>query len=191
MLVRFLKIRPPEKVGFFRWEDRNMIIHKTKYCPHCKTYVRAEAEEINWILHVILSVLTYGFWLIVLLILYLKRGEELEWKCPLCNRPLNSPISNATDNPNSNTSVTQRFCPKCNTEIPRSSKYCPECGFKFDDNICPYCQSKLPDEAKFCPSCGKQINASTSYEIKSMEVLNNAEPEKKNLILNILDGMKE
>lgn len=109
-----------------------MIRKKTLYCRRCGQYVHAEKEDINWILHIILSFLTYGFWLIVLLVLYMLNADEKPWICPHCKRLIDpdlpvpieaARLSIAQDFPRSAT-----VCPECNNEILPSSKYCSHCG---------------------------------------------------------------
>jgi len=44
-------------------------------------------------------------------------------------------------------------CPKCQFENPEGSKFCLECGGKFELK-CPHCSKTLPVNAKFCNECG-------------------------------------
>ena len=54
-----------------------------------------------------------------------------------------------------NTSTTMN-CPKCNSVIPVSSKFCPECGTKMKP-VCPSCQKECKAGTKFCPECGTKL----------------------------------
>ncbi|XES78338.1 MAG: zinc ribbon domain-containing protein [Candidatus Bathyarchaeia archaeon] len=49
-------------------------------------------------------------------------------------------------------------CPKCGTQTPTCSNYCPFCGTPLRLpvvlKICPKCKSKIPETARFCPECG-------------------------------------
>lgn len=50
-------------------------------------------------------------------------------------------------------------CGKCNSQIPRGSKFCLECGEKVNDVLhCMNCGEKLPSTAKFCLKCGAKTN---------------------------------
>ena len=51
------------------------------------------------------------------------------------------------------------LCSKCNSQIPRGSKFCLECGQKVNDVvICENCKEKQPPNAKFCLNCGTKVN---------------------------------
>ena len=50
-------------------------------------------------------------------------------------------------------------CSKCNSKVPKGSKFCLQCGEKVNDVLfCMSCGEKLPQSAKFCLKCGKGIN---------------------------------
>lgn len=67
------------------------------------------------------------------------------------------------------------FCPKCNTEIVKGQRFCPQCGENFfvdpveakvatapfkgadDDYFCTECGTKVDEDAKICPGCGKKF----------------------------------
>ncbi|MEW6069678.1 MAG: SPFH domain-containing protein, partial [Candidatus Thermoplasmatota archaeon] len=48
------------------------------------------------------------------------------------------------------------LCPKCNADIKVGSKFCAGCGAKLINN-CPKCNAELAQGAKFCPNCGSKI----------------------------------
>ena len=48
-------------------------------------------------------------------------------------------------------------CPKCQFDNPEGSKFCIECGHKFELK-CPQCGHSLPTAAKFCNECGHQLS---------------------------------
>ena len=47
-------------------------------------------------------------------------------------------------------------CNRCQFENPKGSKFCLECGQKFEFK-CPNCNKDLPIEAKFCNECGHNL----------------------------------
>lgn len=52
------------------------------------------------------------------------------------------------------------ICPKCNVQVPSTSKFCPNCGGAIGapkTKKCPKCGEDMPANAGFCPSCGKKI----------------------------------
>ncbi|MCW4018594.1 MAG: SPFH domain-containing protein [Candidatus Bathyarchaeota archaeon] len=55
------------------------------------------------------------------------------------------------------------ICPKCNSRVPATSKFCPECGNSLTPPTagainCPKCGKSIPAGSKFCPECGQQIS---------------------------------
>ena len=55
------------------------------------------------------------------------------------------------------------ICPKCNSHIPATSRFCPECGASLTPPSaatinCPKCGHSIPANSKFCPECGAQIS---------------------------------
>lgn len=57
-----------------------------KYCKRCHDHVMAQKNGVNHILHLILSIVTVGFWLpIWFLLTVLSFGG---WRCTRCGRPV-------------------------------------------------------------------------------------------------------
>lgn len=52
-------------------------------------------------------------------------------------------------------------CPNCQAQIPRGSKFCPECGKPTapPKPKCPNCQAEYTPGAKFCANCGHKLQA--------------------------------
>lgn len=66
-------------------------------------------------------------------------------------------------------------CPKCNAEVIKGQKFCPQCGENFavdprevsipsapfkgadDDYFCTECGTKVDENATICPGCGKRF----------------------------------
>ncbi len=62
-------------------------------------------------------------------------------------------IQNGLATPNNN-EVTIN-CDKCNSVIPKGSKFCLNCGDPV--NACQFCGEDNPDESKMCCKCGKPL----------------------------------
>jgi len=64
-------------------------------------------------------------------------------------------------------SVALVICPKCQAQIPSSSKFCPNCGQSMGATQtqpvsvpirrCPKCETIVPAGASFCQSCGAKL----------------------------------
>lgn len=50
----------------------------------------------------------------------------------------------------------KKECPSCHARISVSAKFCPECGFNYNNLKCE-CGNTLSPGAKFCPECGKKV----------------------------------
>ncbi|MFB0543209.1 MAG: SPFH domain-containing protein [Candidatus Bathyarchaeia archaeon] len=54
------------------------------------------------------------------------------------------------------------ICPKCNSRVPATSKFCPECGQPLEVRAvetkkCPKCGGEALKSAKFCSECGHKF----------------------------------
>jgi len=54
------------------------------------------------------------------------------------------------------------ICPKCSSQVPATSKFCPECGTTLTppstaSMTCPKCGKSIPANSKFCPECGEKL----------------------------------
>ncbi len=61
-------------------------------------------------------------------------------------------------------------CPRCNTQVPDSSRFCPSCGQNMTGAVpgpsfpqpqqvlCPRCSASVPSSARFCPKCGQPVS---------------------------------
>jgi membrane protease subunit (stomatin/prohibitin family) len=54
--------------------------------------------------------------------------------------------------------VQKMVCPKCQSQIDATSRYCPHCGHQIIiENKCPHCGKNLPAKAQFCMFCGARV----------------------------------
>ena len=69
------------------------------------------------------------------------------------NAPMQTPLQ-APAQP----AMVMMACPKCQSQIPQGTKFCPNCGANvLATNNCPNCGKPLAVGAKFCPECGQKI----------------------------------
>ena len=55
--------------------------YKREYCHDCKRYVLAQRKGTNHVLHLLLSVITVGLWVIIWILLCIPIDG---WYCPNC-----------------------------------------------------------------------------------------------------------
>ena len=58
-------------------------------------------------------------------------------------------------------------CPKCQFDSPEDSKFCFECGHKFELR-CPRCDKTLPINVKFCNKCGHDLRIPSEAPSKDL-----------------------
>jgi len=56
-----------------------------RFCDHCNEYVLAVRKGTNHILHLLLSIITGGIWIIVWIPVSMKMGG---WRCSKCGSPV-------------------------------------------------------------------------------------------------------
>lgn len=61
------------------------IEHSSKYCPHCKQRVLVVRPGANHIVHLLLTFLTCGLWLIVWILVAIRIGN---WSCEQCGKKI-------------------------------------------------------------------------------------------------------
>jgi hypothetical protein len=55
-------------------------------CHNCREIVVVEKEEVNHVLHMIMSVVTGGLWLLVWALMVFTNNNNNLYKCPSCGR---------------------------------------------------------------------------------------------------------
>lgn len=56
------------------------------------------------------------------------------------------------------TQNSNKKCPSCGAEVGAKSKFCSECGQKFNvKSFCPECGAEVKASAKFCETCGYKL----------------------------------
>ena len=60
-----------------------------------------------------------------------------------------------------------KTCPKCQTVLNDTAKFCRKCGFNIkkyeeenaaQESFCTECGAKIPSDSIFCPECGTSIH---------------------------------
>lgn len=81
--------------------------------------------------------------------------------CPKCQTPMDagkrfcSTCGFDTHKENEEAPAAEIHCNKCGALLKPTSKFCPECGDRYDP--CPECGADLPLNATTCPVCGKVL----------------------------------
>lgn len=85
------------------------------------------------------------------------------------------------------------ICPKCNSQIPDHSSYCPVCGVdtgcmpKNQTAFCPFCGAENEGDAQFCIVCGADIwNVKQKREAEKNGLLN---LKSKEVIIGVIIAM--
>jgi cytochrome c-type biogenesis protein CcmH/NrfG len=88
-------------------------------------------------------------------------------------------------------------CPKCQTQIAASAKFCTSCGTNLEEAgkgakpECPQCGGELKAGAKFCPDCGAaQAGAASARaheaDFVESETTHHPQAQKRNLVYMLL-----
>ena len=97
--------------------------YSTGYCKHCAAERKLERKGTNHILHLLLSIVTFGLWLIVWL--FISRLRFGGWVCSQCGSEdvTTSVPKNAGVSPS-----THVKCPDCRELVLADARKCKHCG---------------------------------------------------------------
>ena len=68
-------------------------------------------------------------------------------------------VMNETAKQITNPAADQVQCPKCQSMVKKTAKFCSECGSPMvpANKFCTECGAKVEGNAKFCPECGNKM----------------------------------
>jgi membrane protease subunit (stomatin/prohibitin family) len=71
------------------------------------------------------------------------------------NAPMQSPTQMTPPQP----AMMMVACPKCQSQVPQGTKFCPNCGASMTPAMvpCPQCGKQVAAGTKFCPECGQKL----------------------------------
>lgn len=64
---------------------RKIMDHFQRYCDHCNEYIAVQRKNISHLLHLFLSLITGGLWIIIWCRKYIQAGR---YHCPKCGSPV-------------------------------------------------------------------------------------------------------
>lgn len=100
-----------------------------KFCKTCNTQTIHLAPSTSHVLHLLLTLVTFGFWGIVWLIVYLNNTTQSSCtKCGRFNGIFGSGTSGIATGASPQTHVK---CPDCAELILKEAKVCKHCGCKL------------------------------------------------------------
>lgn len=110
------------------------------YCSHCDDQVKIERQTPNHILHLILSIVTGGLWVIAWVII---ASDKKPWRCSRCGKSLGGGsngwgvIGSALSKGPQKEGPAPYRCPFCREEVRPDATLCKHCGNKFGDEKWP------------------------------------------------------
>ena len=120
-------------------------IETSKFCKTCNKQVLARRKGVNHILHLILSLFTFGIWVIIWILVVVKNIVVIgEWRCSTCGKicwTIGETSATVADifKPKSVDGVTEShqdstpdqtkvFCSQCGEPNTKDNSFCAKCG---------------------------------------------------------------
>ena len=121
-------------------------IETSKFCKTCNKQVLARRKGVNHILHLILSICTIGWWIIIWILVVISNIIRVgEWRCSVCGKicwTIGETSVGITDVFKSTKSVdgvteshqdstpdqTKVFCSQCGEPNTKDNGFCAKCG---------------------------------------------------------------
>lgn len=127
---------------------------KGAYCPTCGERRMFEAKRPSGCLHLTLTVLTLGAWLLLWPLLYGRAGTR--YHCTVCGAHLTMQMHKKPQRarPEKASSDKSDRCPHCGEPVQTTATFCKRCGKSVR---CPQCSGPIGPGATFCRSCGTAL----------------------------------
>ena len=117
----------------------------SKFCKTCNKQVLARRKGVNHILHLILSLFTFGIWVIIWILVVVKNIVVVgEWRCSTCGKICwtigetsatvadifkSKPVDGVTESHQDSTpDQTKVFCSQCGEPNTKDNSFCVKCG---------------------------------------------------------------
>lgn len=94
------------------------------YCSCCEKNVLIKAQTPNHLLHLVLSIVTSGLWLIIWIILCIRAKE---WHCSQCGKKVSSSFGDKSGVVGSHMKKIKE-CPHCGAKNRSEDYICINCG---------------------------------------------------------------
>ena len=120
-------------------------IETSKFCKTCNKQVLARRKGVNHVLHLILSIFTVGWWIIIWVLVVIKNIIVVgEWRCSVCGQicwtigetsmtvadifKTKSVDAVTESHQDSTPDQTKVFCGQCGEPNTKDDSFCGKCG---------------------------------------------------------------
>lgn len=110
-----------------------MTAYSDGFCPYCKRHVQTSRPTPNHLLHLLMSLVTAGVWVVVWALVILKHEP---WRCTVCGRNVG-------------------FFAHFEQGIKGDTSPAPQIA--AGERICPFCKEAVKAEAIKCKHCGERL----------------------------------